>query len=218
MSRTINKTSFSHKLDVKPEAHSFENSGPLNRVVIEKADAQLRVGRDIEKKKRTVLSEQDARHIFQNKPPQGARDRKHADVLASFYGVSVKTIHDIWNGRTWYRSTCHLDPSKPVNLHRLQRKPGRPLGAKDSKPRFITPISDEVISNLPPPEPVSPQLPGSLTSCVKLRRRWLAGLMRIAGRSRRAGMTLSTTTGPFGTAQMSELAAVDVCVADPEAH
>ena len=218
MWRSNNITSFSHTLDVKPEAHTFQYIDLFNCIANERTDAQLTTGRSIQKKKRTVLSEQDARHIFQNKPPKGRRDRKHADMLSSLYGVCVKTIHDIWNGRTWYRSTCHLDPSKPVNLHRLQRKPGRPLGAKDSKPRFITPISDEVISNLPPPEPVSPQLPGSLTSCVKLRRRWLAGLMRIAGRSRRAGMTLSTTTGPFGTAQMSELAAVDVCVADPEAH
>ena len=158
MSRSLNETSSSHKLDVKPEAHTFQYSGPLNRV--ERVDAQLTIGRNIEKKKRTVLSEQDARHIFQNKPPQGRRDRRHADMLASLYGVSVKTIRDVWNGRTWYRSTCHLDPSKVINLHRLQRKRGRPLGAKDSKPRVVIPIRDEVICHPPPPETCLPAAAG----------------------------------------------------------
>ena len=111
---------------------------------------QLRKTKDDIKYRRTILSEQDARHIFQNKPPQGRRDRSRADMLASLYGVSVKTIHDVWIGRTWYRSTCHLDPSKPVNLHRLQRKPGRPLGAKDSKPRVVQPTRRES-----PPSPSS---------------------------------------------------------------
>ena len=113
------------------------------------------------KYRRTILSEQDARHIFQNKPPQGRRDRSRADMLASLYGVSVKTIHDVWIGRTWYRSTCHLDPSKPVNLHRLQRKRGRPLGAKDSKPRVVQPTR-----RASPPSPSSAELHAVIaTSC-----------------------------------------------------
>ena len=110
----------------------------------------MQMQRDPRRSNRIILSEQDARHIFQNKPPNGGRDRRRADMLASLYGVSVKTIRDIWVGRTWYRSTCHLDPSKPVNLHRLQRKPGRPLGAKDSKPRVVQPTRRES-----PPSPSS---------------------------------------------------------------
>jgi hypothetical protein len=84
---------------------------------------------------RIVLTEHEARAIFQNKPLHGVKDRRRAVLLSTLYGVSVKTIRDIWVGRTWYRSTFHLDPSKPVAFHRLQRKPGRPRGAKDSKPR-----------------------------------------------------------------------------------
>ena len=110
----------------------------------------LKTSNNDSKNSRIILSEQDARAIFQNKPPNGGRDRRRADMLASLYGVSVKTIRDIWVGRTWYRSTCHLDPSKPVNLHRLQRKPGRPLGAKDSKPRVVQPTRRES-----PPSPSS---------------------------------------------------------------
>ena len=110
----------------------------------------MQMQRDPRRSNRIILSEQDARHIFQNKPPNGGRDRRRADMLASLYGVSVKTIRDIWVGRTWYRSTCHLDPSKPVNLHRLQRKPGRPLGAKDSKPRVVQPTRRDAYSLSPP--------------------------------------------------------------------
>ena len=86
---------------------------------------------------RIILTESEAREIFKAKPQHGGRDRRRAELLANRYSVSVKTIQDIWVGRTWYRSTCHLDPSQPVNLHRLQRKPGRPLGAKDTKPRAV---------------------------------------------------------------------------------
>ena len=122
---------------------------------------QVRKTKDDIKNRRTILSEHDARHIFQNKPPQGARDRSRADKLASLYGVSVKTIRDVWIGRTWYRSTCHLDPSKPVNLHRLQRKPGRPLGAKDSKPRVVQPTRRAC-----PPSPPLTELQAVIaTSC-----------------------------------------------------
>ena len=110
---------------------------------------------------RVILSEQDARIIFQNKPLQESSDRRRADVLASLYGVSVKTIRDIWVGRTWYRSTCHLDPSKPVNLHRLQRKPGRPLGAKDSKPRVAQPTRHDSHSPLLPSPTLAKDLPAS---------------------------------------------------------
>ena len=85
---------------------------------------------------RAVLTEKDAIAIFRqrDKQPHG-KDR--ANLLASQFGVSIKTIRDIWVGRTWYRSTCLLDPSKPIDLQRLQRKVGRPLGAKDSKPRLV---------------------------------------------------------------------------------
>ena len=170
----------------------------------------MTTGRNIEKKKRTVLSEQDARHIFQNKPPQGRRDRRHADMLASLYGVSVKTIRDVWNGRTWYRSTCHLDPSKVINLHRLQRKRGRPLGAKDSKPRVVIPIRDEVICHPPPTEPCLPEA---------------AGLMDVRGWLDEGSFAVSSDWDdpfhddwPFWNCTEPELAAVDVRIVERKAQ
>ena len=59
-----------------------------------------------------------------------------ADV-AREYGVSSKAIRDIWVGRTWYRETFHLDPSRSDAAERLMKRVGRPKGAKDSKPRLI---------------------------------------------------------------------------------
>uniref|UniRef100_A0A7S0LV42 Uncharacterized protein n=1 Tax=Cryptomonas curvata TaxID=233186 RepID=A0A7S0LV42_9CRYP len=99
---------------------------------------------------RAILTERDAQDIFMYKPASSAKERYNAGVLARFYGVSIKTVRDIWVGRTWYRSTFHLDPSKPILSARLDKKPGRPRGAKDSKPRTrtlykvdSTPTSDE---------------------------------------------------------------------------
>ena len=84
---------------------------------------------------RAILTQREAQDIFKLKPSSTTKGRHRAGVLANFYGVSVKTVRDIWVGRTWYRATFHLDSSKPVSTERLEKKPGRPRGAKDSKPR-----------------------------------------------------------------------------------
>ena len=80
----------------------------------------------------TVLQ---AQAIFKLKPAPLIKHRDRALALAKIHGVSVKTVRDIWTGRTWYRETYHLDPSKPPMLDRLMKKMGRPKGVKDSKPR-----------------------------------------------------------------------------------
>jgi hypothetical protein len=87
----------------------------------------------------TVLTEQEAREIFSLKPnPLGTPtpNRAHTVALANAYGVSIKTIRDIWVGRTWFRSTFDLDPSQPASPARLQKQLGRPKGSKDTKPRI----------------------------------------------------------------------------------
>ena len=93
------------------------------------------ISNSTQSKKRTILSCDQARAIFMSKPTLPASKMLHAATLAKFYGVSPKTIRDIWIGRTWYRETYFLDASKPASSERLQKKPGRPLGAKDIKPR-----------------------------------------------------------------------------------
>ncbi len=55
--------------------------------------------------------------------------------MGQVFGVSPKTIRDIWVGRTWYRETFHLDPSRTDAHERLGRHIGRPKGVKDSRPR-----------------------------------------------------------------------------------
>ncbi len=84
---------------------------------------------------RAILTDQLAREIFCNKPAPGTKERTRAGSLSKIYGVSVKTIRDIWIGRTWYRATCHLDLIHPPETERLQKKAGRPRGVKDRSPR-----------------------------------------------------------------------------------
>lgn len=102
---------------------------------------------------RAILTEDQARIIFKYKPSPFAQDRGRAGALARTFGVSVKTIRDIWIGRTWYRATFDLDPCKqeeaPIRLH---KKPGRPRGAKDSKPRTKKAAMCESISDPPATE------------------------------------------------------------------
>ena len=121
----------------------------LNKLKRDSEIGMQSLSKDNQKKGRAILSEQEARAIFQRKPSKFGRDRRRANLLAKTYGVSVKAIRDIWVGRTWYRSTCYLDQSKPVNLLRLLRKPGRPLGAKDSKPRILPPARPTVLLAAP---------------------------------------------------------------------
>ena len=85
--------------------------------------------------KRTVLTDIQARNIFEMKSFHFAGQRGSTSKIAQTYGVSPKTIRDIWAGRTWYRATYTLDRSKPASVERLQTKIGRPLGAKDQQPR-----------------------------------------------------------------------------------
>ena len=92
----------------------------------------------IRSKGRAILTKDQAREIFLCRPDEIssiAIERARAAFLSKKYGVSVKTVRDIWIGRTWYRATFHLDPSKPIAAERLQRQPGRPKGAKDRQPR-----------------------------------------------------------------------------------
>jgi hypothetical protein len=84
---------------------------------------------------RAILTNEQAREIFRSKPTPVCRNRTQAGTLSKMYGISEKTIRDIWNGRTWYRATCNLDQTNPPALERLQKRAGRPKGAKDSNPR-----------------------------------------------------------------------------------
>ena len=83
-------------------------------------------------KTRTVLTERQVQEIFiaklLNESSEGHKTRQSAASLARKYGVSDKTIRDIWTGRTWFRELMHLDPARKDMAERL-RFPGRPKHA-----------------------------------------------------------------------------------------
>ena len=87
-------------------------------------------------KPRAVLSKQQAVDIFRIAGvlrPDGTRGTKPtASSVAKRYGVSEKTIRDIWRGRTWYEETLPFDMNRQP---KTMMKTGRPLGRKDSAPR-----------------------------------------------------------------------------------
>ena len=82
-------------------------------------------------KPRAVLNLQQVIQIFQSRPASELTGASSLSVARSF-GVSEKTVRDIWTGRTWHNETAHLDPSRPA---RTLAPPGRPVGRKDSVPR-----------------------------------------------------------------------------------
>ena len=67
--------------------------------------------------------------------PSSAKCKSSANSVAKIFGVSPKTVRDIWKGRTWYRTTHQLEPNRAEESERLTKHSGRPRGVKDSKPR-----------------------------------------------------------------------------------
>ena len=125
--------------------HPFHN-GPecplqtstVRSCVLEEPNLLIESRRDVNAIKRhgrAILTEEQAQIIFRHKPTAFSQDRDKAGVLARRFGVSIKTVRDVWVGRTWYRATFHMDRTKPFEPERLEKKAGRPKGAKDSKPR-----------------------------------------------------------------------------------
>jgi hypothetical protein len=66
------------------------------------------------------LTEKDALDIFKMKY-SGAVPR--ATEVAQFYGVTEKTIRDVWQGRTWAKKTRCLDLSRFLEVNQAVRKP-----------------------------------------------------------------------------------------------
>ena len=93
---------------------------------------------------RCVLSETQVLDIFRLKTSDSTKDEAgiksggaaSAKAVAKKFGVSTKTVRDIWKRRTWYRTTLHLEPTRSDTFERLGKRAGRPKGVKDSKPRM----------------------------------------------------------------------------------
>jgi hypothetical protein len=55
---------------------------------------------------------------------------KKAHRVGEWFGVSDKTVRDIWCGRCWSKETAPLDPQR-VSLPGASKPVGRPKGSKD---------------------------------------------------------------------------------------
>ena len=84
-------------------------------------------------KPRAILSDAQAVEIYQIRLVASFTHIRLSPVqMASSYGVSEKTVRDIWKGRTWARETFHLDPERKLVI---KNKSGRPRRSQDSKKR-----------------------------------------------------------------------------------
>jgi hypothetical protein len=91
--------------------------------------------------KQRVLTPQMAVFLYKSKLTNPTLS---AGTIAKLIGVNDKTIRDVWCGRTWARETKHLDPTR-----RDKPNPpgaGRPIGAKDKKPRARQPTIDNLLA------------------------------------------------------------------------
>ena len=89
---------------------------------------------------RAILTEKQAIEIFNIKGRISLSAHQNqlltgtsASSVARIYGVSERTVRDIWKGRTWCRSTLNFDSNKSA-INGI-KKPGRPKGSRDTKPR-----------------------------------------------------------------------------------
>ncbi|EKX35547.1 hypothetical protein GUITHDRAFT_165933 [Guillardia theta CCMP2712] len=92
---------------------------------------------------KATLSYEEARDIY-SKRPQGKSDSAliiSSTVLSNRYKISPKAVRDIWNKRTWIKATQSMWTREEFETFlekaskKQSKKPGRPVGAKDSKPR-----------------------------------------------------------------------------------
>ena len=84
-------------------------------------------------KPRAVLTKEQAIDIFRlSASGYTTASGPTATSVARAFGVSEKTIRDIWKGRTWCDETLPLDSSRQP---KPRKKTGRPMGRKDSAPR-----------------------------------------------------------------------------------
>eukprot|EP00960_Hanusia_phi_P076121 768519-Hanusia_phi.AAC.3 len=101
------------------------------------------------------ISAEEAREIFSRKPVDKGLTTRTSIMLSKNFHISPKAVRDIWNKRTWVRETfslwtreemqCYAKSKKCPNaengvcpfgeLCNCRKRPGRPVGSKDSKPR-----------------------------------------------------------------------------------
>jgi hypothetical protein len=73
------------------------------------------------KVQRVILTEQQAVEICKMKPAVPVtgnllRGESRSRIIAEHFGVSPKTVRDIWNRKTWVSTTMHLFEAKPLEV------------------------------------------------------------------------------------------------------
>jgi hypothetical protein len=80
---------------------------------------------------RVILSEKQAIAIFKLRSAM-SMVVSGACFVSELYGISEKTVRDIWKQRTWAHTTSSLaEYVGPMT----RKKVGRPIGSKDIRPR-----------------------------------------------------------------------------------
>jgi hypothetical protein len=114
---------------------SNANSASSGHFNVEVCYAQFPV-----KKNRVSLKEYQVVEIFKLMISKNGL-KLSATKVAHAYGISEKTVRDIWTGRTWKQTTWHLDNSRPLVL----KKRGRPQGSKDRQPRKQSAVLNRIM-------------------------------------------------------------------------
>jgi hypothetical protein len=127
---------FSASSDEKPEMPQHPDGVETGNAVDFSVNISSFVPKKLLNKSRSSLQEKHVVEIFQHKIRNSSASslqahKISASSVAQMYGVSEKTIRDIWNGRTWKEETWHLDMTRPMCF----KTQGRPKGSKDREPR-----------------------------------------------------------------------------------
>ena len=90
---------------------------------------------EVVRRTRAILTEQQAVEIFKWQSTDEILTMVcRSSFIAKKFGISEKTVRDIWKQRTWAHATCSLG-GKTDTATKVEKKIGRPKGSKDSRPR-----------------------------------------------------------------------------------
>ena len=84
--------------------------------------------------KRQQLTVEEAAEIYSLRPRRGERSggMMHCRTLAPKFGVTPKTIRDVWSGRTWAEATRHLWTPEEISQRKRMRSE-RPSAKTESQ-------------------------------------------------------------------------------------
>ena len=127
--------------------------------------------------KKIILTSTQAVQIYNLKATAHCESKTNPKLptasIAKLFGISPKTVRDIWKGRTWYRQTLALEHSRPDAAERLARRSGRPKGSKDKQQRTRRQVKEDSSASskakAPPPTDVSAtgtECPGKFDQAV----------------------------------------------------